>query len=102
MRPPNEAANWIVGEVAPTGKPPSAANLGELVKLVTEGNITRDQGREVLAESVRPAARPEIVAEHGFSGQRRVELQVLAQAVIDANPKAAADYRGGKRSRCRR
>jgi len=97
--PAKQVANWIVGEVAPTGKLPSADNLGELVRLVAGGSITRDQGREVLAESVESGRTPaEIVAEHGF---RQVsdesELQVLAQAVIDANPKAAADYRGGKK-----
>jgi len=40
----------------------------------------------------------EIVAEHGY---RQVsdesELRLLAEAVIDANPKAAEDYRGGKK-----
>ena len=94
-----QVANWIVGEIAPTGKLPSAANLGELVKLVTDGSITRDQGREVLAESVETGRTPaEIVAEHGFQQvSDESELRVLAQAVIDANPKAAADFRGGKK-----
>src|SRR5437762_5110711 len=97
--PAKQVANWIVGEVAPTGKLPSPANLGELVKLVTEGSITRDQGREVLAESVETGRTPaEIVAEHGFQQvSDKSELQVLAQAVIDANPRAASDYRAGKK-----
>src|SRR5438094_520531 len=97
--PAKQVANWIVGEVAPTGKLLSPANLGELVKLVTEGSITRDQGREVLAESVETGRTPaEIVAEHGFQQvSDKSELQVLAQAVIDANPKAAADFRSGKK-----
>jgi aspartyl-tRNA(Asn)/glutamyl-tRNA(Gln) amidotransferase subunit B len=96
---PKQVANWIVGEIAPTGKLLSAANLGELVKLVTEGTITRDQGREVLIESVETGRTPaEIVAEHGFKQlSDESELQLLAQAVIDANPKAVADYRGGKK-----
>jgi aspartyl-tRNA(Asn)/glutamyl-tRNA(Gln) amidotransferase subunit B len=92
-------ANWIVNEVAPTGKLPSAENLGELLRLLADGAITRDQGREVQVESVETGRTPaEIVAEHGF---RQVsdesELLVVAQAVIDANPKALADYRGGKK-----
>jgi aspartyl-tRNA(Asn)/glutamyl-tRNA(Gln) amidotransferase subunit B len=97
--PAKQVANWIVGEVAPTGKLPSPANLGELVKLVAGGAITRDQGREVLAESVETGRTPaEIAAEHGFKQvSDESELRVLAQAVIDANPKAAADYRGGKK-----
>jgi aspartyl-tRNA(Asn)/glutamyl-tRNA(Gln) amidotransferase subunit B len=97
--PAAAVAGWIVNEVAPTGKMPSPENLAELVKLVAAGDITRDQGREVLAESVETGRTPaEIVAEHGY---RQVsdesELRVLAQAAIDANPKAAADFRGGKK-----
>ena len=91
--------NWIVNEVAPTGKIPSPENLAELVRLVEQGAITREQGREVLLESVETGRTPsEIVAEHGF---RQVsdasELRIVAEAVIDANPKAAADFRGGKK-----
>ena len=45
-----------------------------------------------------PVITPQIVAEHGF---RQVsdeeELRVIAQAVIDANPKAVEDYRKGKK-----
>jgi aspartyl-tRNA(Asn)/glutamyl-tRNA(Gln) amidotransferase subunit B len=92
-------AGWIINEVAPTGKLPSPDNLAELVKLVSAGGITRDQAREVLAESVETGRTPaEIVAEHGY---RQIsdpsELRIIAQAVIDENPKAVADFRKGKR-----
>jgi aspartyl-tRNA(Asn)/glutamyl-tRNA(Gln) amidotransferase subunit B len=92
-------AGWIINEVAPTGKLPSPENLAELVKLVSAGGITRDQAREVLAESVETGRTPaEIVAEHGY---RQIsdpsELRIIAQAVIDENPKAVADFRKGKR-----
>ena len=92
-------ANWIVGEVAPTGKLPSAANLAELVKLVSEGKITRDQGREVLVESVETGLRPsEIVTEHGFvQVSDESELQAIVEAVVADNPRAVDDYRAGKK-----
>ena len=92
-------ANWIVNEVAPSGKIPSGTALAELVKLVDAGSITRDQGREVLVESVETGRTPaEIVAEHGFAQvSDESELRVLAQAVIDANPNAVADFRAGKK-----
>ena len=97
--PAKQTANWIVGEVAPTGKLPSPSNLAELVNLVGAGEITRDQAREVLVESVETGRTPaEIAAEHGFKQvSDEAELRVVAQAVIDANPKAVADYRAGKK-----
>ena len=97
--PAKQVANWIVGEVAPTGKLPSAQNLAELVKLVGDRSITRDQAREVLAESVESGRTPaEIVAEHGHHQvSDEGELRIVAAAVIDANPKAVADYRSGKK-----
>jgi aspartyl-tRNA(Asn)/glutamyl-tRNA(Gln) amidotransferase subunit B len=97
--PARQAANWIVGEVAPTGKLPSPKNLAELVKFVSEGAITRDQGKEVLVESVETGRRPsEIVTEHGFVQlSDEGELLAVAEAVVAANPKAVEDYRSGKK-----
>jgi len=96
--PAKQTANWIIGEVAPTGKVPSGRNLAELIKLVGDGSITRDQGREVLMESVETGRTPaEIVAEHGYAQvSDPSELRVIVEAVIDANPKAVEDYRRGK------
>ena len=92
-------ANWIIGEVAPTGKFPTPEHLADVVKLVTAGSITRDQGREVLMESVETGRSPsQIVAEHGFaqvSDESALEADV--RAVMDANPRAVEDYRAGKK-----
>ena len=91
-------ANWIVNEVAPTGKLTSGQNLAELVKLAESGAITRDQARETYLESADSGRTPAaIVAEHGYAQvSDESELRVLAEAVIDANPKASADFRAGK------
>jgi aspartyl-tRNA(Asn)/glutamyl-tRNA(Gln) amidotransferase subunit B len=67
--------------------------------MLRDGNVTRDQAREVQMESIESGRSPaEIVAEHGYSQvSDEAHLRVLAEAVIDANPKAAADYRSGKK-----
>src|SRR5712691_7964945 len=60
---PKPTANWVIGEVAPLGKVPTATVLAEIVKLVGSGRITRDQAREVLNESLGNGRTPaEIVA----------------------------------------
>jgi len=92
-------ANWIIGEVAPGGSVPTISQLADVVKLVSSGSITRDQGREVLAESIR-SQRPadEIVAERGFAQvSDEAALEAIVREVIAANPKAAADYQAGKK-----
>jgi aspartyl-tRNA(Asn)/glutamyl-tRNA(Gln) amidotransferase subunit B len=92
-------ANWIIGEVAPSGKLPSPAVLAEIVKLVTGGSITRDQARQVLAESVSSNRAPaEIVAERGFAQDSdEASIKAIVEAVVAANPKAVEDYRAGKK-----
>ena len=91
-------ANWVVNEVAPTGKLLSGPSLAELMKLLDAGSITRDQARETYFEAVETGRTPaEIVTEHGFvQVSDESELRVTAQAVIDANPKMVEDYRRGK------
>jgi aspartyl-tRNA(Asn)/glutamyl-tRNA(Gln) amidotransferase subunit B len=97
--PPLSTANWVVNEVAPTGKLLAPEYLAELMKMMSEAAISRDQAREVYMESVETGRTPaEIVAEHGYAQvSDEAHLRTVAQAVIDANPKAVADYRAGKR-----
>jgi aspartyl-tRNA(Asn)/glutamyl-tRNA(Gln) amidotransferase subunit B len=92
-------ANWIVNEVAPTGKLLAPEYLAELMKMMSDDAISRDQAREVYMESVETGRTPaEIVAEHGYAQvSDQAHLRTIAEAVIDANPKAVADYRAGKK-----
>jgi len=92
-------ANWIIGEVAPSGKVPPAEHLAEVVKLVSAGNITRDQAREVLSESLSNGRPPaDIVAERGFAQDSdESSVRAIVEAVIAANPRAVEDYRAGKK-----
>jgi aspartyl-tRNA(Asn)/glutamyl-tRNA(Gln) amidotransferase subunit B len=85
--------------VAPSGKLPSAAVLADVVKMVTGGSITRDQGREVLTESLSSNRAPaDIVAERGFAQDSdEASVKAIVEAVIAANPRAVEDYRAGKK-----
>src|SRR5439155_20623406 len=96
---PKPTANWIIGEVAPLGKVPTATVLAEIVKLVGSGRITRDQAREVLNESLGHGRTPaEIVAERGFAQDSdEASVKAMVEAVIAANPPAVDDYRAGKK-----
>jgi len=91
-------ANWVIGEVAPSGRLPSPIHLAEVVTLVGTGKITRDQGREVLAESMRDGASPaEIVATRGLAQvSDPAAVRATVEAVLADNPKAVADYRAGR------
>ena len=97
--PAKPAANWAIGEIAPTGKVIAADHLAEIVKLVVDGDITRDQGRDVTAETLTTGKAPRtIVSERGFAQvSDEASLQVEAEAAIAANPKAVEDYRAGKK-----
>ena len=91
-------ANWVIGEVAPSGKSPTPEHLAEVVTLVATGRITRDQGREVLAESINGGGSPsEIVARRGLAQvSDPAAVRAVVEAVIAENPKAVQDYRAGK------
>jgi aspartyl-tRNA(Asn)/glutamyl-tRNA(Gln) amidotransferase subunit B len=95
-----QTANWIIGVVAPNGLKPTADQLAAVVKLVSSRSITRDDGREVLAESVRTGRQAaEIVADRGYTQVSDTSvLEPIAREVIEANPKAVADYRAGKQA----
>ncbi len=74
------------------------AELGALVRLVEDGELSGTNAKEVFVQHAatgQPVAR--IVAASGF--QRISDtgaLRMAAQSVIDANPAAVADVQAGK------
>jgi aspartyl-tRNA(Asn)/glutamyl-tRNA(Gln) amidotransferase subunit B len=97
--PTLSTANWIVNEVAPSGKLLSPEYLAELMKLLHGGNVTRDQARETYFEAVETGRRPsDIVTEHSFvQVSDEAALMAEVEAVMEANPRAVEDYRAGKK-----
>jgi len=104
---PKAISNWVTGElfrlmraqgVEVSQVKVSPQELVALIGLVKEGTINLTAAKAVFAEMFetgKPAAQ--IVRERGLS--RISDAQVLAgivEEVIAANPKAVADYLGGK------
>lgn len=104
-----DVANWLAGELFRLTKETGETldQLGERFKpryiaetidLVAKGTITRTTGKEVFEISFRTGQPPaQIVNERGLAVIGAGDaLAQLARDVIEANPKAVADYRGGK------
>jgi len=104
---PKNVANWILNDLqsmlGSANKtieecPISADALDELVNLIDEGKINSTQGKEVFLEMFatgKPAAV--IVEEKGLKQESDLgAIEALCQEVVDANPKAVAEYKSGK------
>lgn len=104
---PQSVANWTVGEVfrllREAGTEIGRAQLGpeqlvRTIRLVEDGAITSTVGKELLAEVFASGEAPDALVER--RGLRQIsdeaELEKLVRQVIDANPRAVADYRQGK------
>ena len=112
LAPAGEArtvAHWLIGDVAAllnaAGGDAELADtkltpghVAELVSLVADGTVTAGTAKEVLVIAFDSGEMPAAIVE--TQGLRQVkdddEIERAARAVIEANPKAVADYRGGK------
>ncbi|HEU4325987.1 MAG TPA: Asp-tRNA(Asn)/Glu-tRNA(Gln) amidotransferase subunit GatB [Roseiflexaceae bacterium] len=104
-----DAANWISGELfrllKETGEELTAIEarfqpeyIAEVQDLLAKGAITRTSAKEVFEISFRSGQQPAaVVAERGLAQIGAGDtLSTLAREVVGANPKAVAEYRGGK------
>jgi aspartyl-tRNA(Asn)/glutamyl-tRNA(Gln) amidotransferase subunit B len=104
---PVELAKWIAGDLVALLKeavvpirecPLHPRGLGELVALVAQEIISGKMAKDVLKEAFQTGKRPgEIVEEKGLSQIADTgELDSVVDQVIEENPDAANDLRGGK------
>jgi aspartyl-tRNA(Asn)/glutamyl-tRNA(Gln) amidotransferase subunit B len=98
-------ANWVTGEYLRLRNASEGgrvhvepAELGAIVAAVSDGSISRAQGREVLeAHAASGASSASIIADRGFHLISDAgALAAVVDQVIGANPSAVADYRAGK------
>jgi aspartyl-tRNA(Asn)/glutamyl-tRNA(Gln) amidotransferase subunit B len=104
---PRAAANWIRSEllreleaanITADKSPVSPEELAALLRLISEGQISGKQGKDVLVEmfaSGRSASA--IVNESGLVQLSDTgEIDAIIDQVIAANPQQLEQYRGGK------
>jgi aspartyl-tRNA(Asn)/glutamyl-tRNA(Gln) amidotransferase subunit B len=105
------AVNWVLGEVSRALNEAGADNiaavatrlppdrLAGLVRLVEDGHISNSMAKVVFGRMLATGrAAPEIVEAEGLGRLDDIAaLELAVQAVVEGHPKAAADYRAGKR-----
>ena len=101
-----DVVKWANGDVlghlnetglSPVVLPLSPDGLAELVGLVAAGTISRAQAKDVLAECLSEAKRPQqVVEERGLSQVSDVgELEAVVDQVLADHADVVADYRAG-------
>lgn len=110
-----QASNWVTQDVlremnerhlAIGDFPIQAAVLAGLLKKITDKQITTKSAREVFVElmaeppeSISVKRIDEIIATRGLAiVSDSGELQTVITAVVAKNPKAVADFKGGKQA----
>jgi aspartyl-tRNA(Asn)/glutamyl-tRNA(Gln) amidotransferase subunit B len=104
---PKPVANWIVNELArvlnerklqPQQWRIVPAQLVALLALVDAGTITAAAAKEILPDVVAAGRDPaDLVRERGLAVVTdAASIEAVVDRVLAAQPKAVADYRGGK------
>jgi aspartyl-tRNA(Asn)/glutamyl-tRNA(Gln) amidotransferase subunit B len=108
---PKEIAKWFIGEIAKhinelgvdaelSDTKVTPEQISKLVKLVESKKITNNAGREILTKMFASGREPEDLVELLGLKQNNdtAVLESAIKEVLENNPKAIADYRGGKDS----
>ncbi|MGE5569025.1 MAG: Asp-tRNA(Asn)/Glu-tRNA(Gln) amidotransferase subunit GatB [Rhodospirillales bacterium] len=101
------AANWVMGDLAAAlnaeGKqisesPVSAAQLGELVALISKGEISGKMAKEIFQKMLATGESARAIVDR--EGLRQIsdagELEALVGQVLAQHPKQVEQYRSGK------
>jgi aspartyl-tRNA(Asn)/glutamyl-tRNA(Gln) amidotransferase subunit B len=104
---PKIAANWVMGDLMGALKaeskeiaesPVTAENLGALVKLIANGELSGKLAKEVFSKMFVTGDPPAAIIER--EGLKQISdsgaLEEIIAGVIAANPKQVEQYKGGK------
>ncbi len=105
---PVEAAKWVQGELLGrlnaegkeiTESPVPPEHLGELIRLIAEGQITGKLAKQIFPKMFATGEAPsKIVEREGLKVMAGSELERIVAEVIEKNPKQVEQYRGGKKT----
>ncbi|MGQ9918102.1 MAG: Asp-tRNA(Asn)/Glu-tRNA(Gln) amidotransferase subunit GatB [Bryobacteraceae bacterium] len=106
---PRVSANWVTGDLAALLNahgldislcPVPPAQLGELIALIRDGQLTGKLAKEILPKMFESRQSARVIMER--EGLRAMtdtgELERIVDQVIEANPKQLEQYRAGKTS----
>ncbi len=104
---PKLAANWVLSELLYllkeankeiTESPVSAANLAELLSLVSKGTVSGKMAKEILAEMFRSGKRAaDVMAAQGLEQINDADkIAAVVREIMAGNPKQVEQYRKGK------
>ena len=104
-----QVSNWMLGDLASllnqenrdiSECPVSPESLVELIGLIGSGTISVTMGKTVLEEAYGSGASPRaIVSERGYTQiSDTSSVEPAVREALEANPRAVADYLGGKES----
>lgn len=100
---PKEVSNWVMGEILRLLKEHgeikvSSQDLSGLLKIIAEGRINRNTGKEVIEAAFKTGKTPMMIVEE--QGLIQIsdpdELEQLADEILAANTDQAERYRAGK------
>ena len=108
MDDPKQASNWVMGPVLALAKeheegfdpfPVSPEDLVGLIRLVLDGTISQNLGKDVLGKMLRRGgSAKEIVAKEGLAQVRdQGQLETWVEEILAANPEEVTRFKGGER-----
>jgi aspartyl-tRNA(Asn)/glutamyl-tRNA(Gln) amidotransferase subunit B len=105
--PPKTIANWISGELFGLLHQASARlddiritpqSLGDLARMVRQGEVNRNTARSILAEMFHTGKRPQEIARGEGLEQisDQAAIQSIVEDILDQNPAQVNDYLKGR------
>ncbi len=96
----NFALSDLIGIIKIKGafKFPQGKNFAELISMFVDGQISSRVAKDILATMVVKDQSPLKVAteKNLLQSNDQSAIKAIAQKIVDANPKAVTDYKGGK------